>query len=1197
LENFCGKVQHHPSTHTLSITYRHRRILHAVSALLLWPTDGRAAENDYFTNPPGCEWGSLLFTNAAAYCVSATPSGYVIAGQCEGPPGESGQTAVVLALSLEGYPGHGYFFPGVESGGGHRPSGAFSIVPSYGAGGEWDGYLVTGYRVLHFEEDGRQWANPALWVAKLDLGFYTVWERTGEGPHGVGRWGNAVIWDPAGFYERAGCLISGAQTFDLGLTGAEFHRVRSTQGLVTRLYSDGDLHWEIVARDSGREWMGAEVYSVASLQWGGYLFGTSRGICMTSSGLVLQWTVQETNCFYSVKPTADGGCIGVGTQCEPERDLGPQGEITWTDIVLTKVDASGNVEWSRTFGRRRMNDRGHDVTTASGGDFVLVGDAEKTLSESPTDAIIVRVSSSGDVRWDVRLGGSQDAAAYSVVAMPGNCFLVAGEAVGKMWLFKLRGNLTVPVPQFTYSPASPVFVGQEITFDASASSAPGGSIIDYSWDFGDGQTASGPVVRHTYHSPTNYPVCLTVTSSDGVVRSVTQIVEIIHLAVQWERFLSRFEGDRLQAMTEAWDGGFVLTGETRRYDLWLLKTDSRGRPVWERSYQDSTCPGYAEAGYSVARAFASGYVVAGERYCRATRDDGWLLKVNEAGDLEWEKAYLVTGDNSDVFRCVAPLPDGGYILSGSTWEHVYGDPRWPWLVRIDPEGNELENWKLPVTPRKYYAQWVVPLPDGYVVACGGEGYSPLTSILVAKVRTDQSVEWINSLPDSPSYGSRGWWVTATGDGGFVTAGTAYMDFGTLEFGTRSCLVKLSSTGNRLWTNFWPKASTRARTYGRGAAVIPNKGFVVVGAYEDLINPSLDSDLLLHMTDPEGQTQWARMMGATNRFESGLAVLALPGDALLVLGQASSSPGSYGAPWLFKLAPNRPPVARIHASTNGAPVGETLTFDGSASTDRDGTVALHEWDFGDGQTATGAIVSHSYTNSGTYVVRLTAVDDREAEGIAIHTNYVAGAAVIGPDVELESFSITNCPSCDQAIYSFEDAPELVDWTRALGATVQLGVVTTQGPHAIQITFPDPIPAGAKLYSLWPVSFPPGVRWSEKYYTVISAHTIHLVGQFATGYELVLVLAPTAPLPAFTGVQTATTSRLAMTFSTTPGFRYRMQRAPELRSGAWTDVPHALSESEPCTIESVTGTGATVTAFLDVPTRGNAFFRLTMESTVP
>ncbi|MBE3128800.1 MAG: PKD domain-containing protein, partial [Actinobacteria bacterium] len=51
-------------------------------------------------------------------------------------------------------------------------------------------------------------------------------------------------------------------------------------------------------------------------------------------------------------------------------------------------------------------------------------------------------------------------------------------------------------------------------FDGSSSSDEDGTIVSYSWDFGDGSTGSGVTVTHTYNAPGNYKATLIVTD-DG----------------------------------------------------------------------------------------------------------------------------------------------------------------------------------------------------------------------------------------------------------------------------------------------------------------------------------------------------------------------------------------------------------------------------------------------------------------------------------------------------------------------------------------------------------------------------------------------------------------------------------------------------------------------------------------------------------
>lgn len=73
--------------------------------------------------------------------------------------------------------------------------------------------------------------------------------------------------------------------------------------------------------------------------------------------------------------------------------------------------------------------------------------------------------------------------------------------------------------------------------------------------------------------------------------------------------------------------------------------------------------------------------------------------------------------------------------------------------------------------------------------------------------------------------------------------------------------------------------------------------------------------------------------------------------------------------------NKPPVAAFSSSVDRL----NVSFDGSASSDADGTVAAWRWDFGDGSGASGIRVSHAYARTGTYPVTLTVSDDKGASG--------------------------------------------------------------------------------------------------------------------------------------------------------------------------------------------------------------------------
>jgi len=81
-----------------------------------------------------------------------------------------------------------------------------------------------------------------------------------------------------------------------------------------------------------------------------------------------------------------------------------------------------------------------------------------------------------------------------------------------------------PIAQFTCP--SQAVIGESVTFDASGSYDPDGTIISYFWQFGDGTTGHGVNVTHVYQTPKYYTVLLTVTDDRGAKATATRRLQV-----------------------------------------------------------------------------------------------------------------------------------------------------------------------------------------------------------------------------------------------------------------------------------------------------------------------------------------------------------------------------------------------------------------------------------------------------------------------------------------------------------------------------------------------------------------------------------------------------------------------------------------------------------------------------------------------
>jgi len=142
-------------------------------------------------------------------------------------------------------------------------------------------------------------------------------------------------------------------------------------------------------------------------------------------------------------------------------------------------------------------------------------------------------SRSGDIegyRWEFGDGttdsGETTTHTYSEPGKYDLTLTVDGESETRSETLRVEVINRQPVSSFTYTPDDRPTKSHTITFDASESEDPDSDIEEYRWEFGDGTTANGEVVEHSYKEAGTYNVSLTI--NDGEKTDETEMKMTIH---------------------------------------------------------------------------------------------------------------------------------------------------------------------------------------------------------------------------------------------------------------------------------------------------------------------------------------------------------------------------------------------------------------------------------------------------------------------------------------------------------------------------------------------------------------------------------------------------------------------------------------------------------------------------------------------
>jgi PKD repeat protein len=493
-----------------------------------------------------------------------------------------------------------------------------------------------------------------------------------------------------------------------------------------------------------------------------------------------------------------------------------------------------------------------------------------------------------------------------------------------------------------------IAIGEETTLNAGASSDPDGQISAYAWDFGDGGTATGAVVKHAYRKPATYIVKLHVADDSNVANSgaddrLTVIVNdppvpeagtdqsgAIAEVLAFDAGASVDRDGRITAYDWDFGDGAKASGEkvthayakSGTYIVTLTVTDDSGTET--QSVSDTlkvrvNQPPVAAAGKDQRVAIGEETFFDGS--ASSDSDDSISLYQWDFGDGAKGEGAKPTHSYAKpgIYDVKLTVTDASKTIRNEAEDHLF-------IIVNDP-----------------------PVPNA----------GPNLSGAIDEVLT---FDGSRSLDRDGRITAYDW---DFGDGARASGATvthAYAKSGT--YTATLTVTDESGTATKAVS-----ATTSVRVNQPPVAAAGKDQRVAIGE-ETFFDGSASSD----KDDSISLYQWDFGDGAKGDGARPSHAYQKPGiyDVKLVVTDASKTIRNTAEDHLL-VTVNDPPVPSAGPDLSGA-IAEVLTFDGSHSFDRDGRIIAFDWDFGDGARASGATVTHAYAKSGTYTATLTVTDE-------------------------------------------------------------------------------------------------------------------------------------------------------------------------------------------------------------------------------
>ena len=344
--------------------------------------------------------------------------------------------------------------------------------------------------------------------------------------------------------------------------------------------------------------------------------------------------------------TSDGGYAITGTTTS-------FGAREW-DVYVVKLDATGNLQWSKTIGGLGY-DGGSSLIQTSDGGYAITG-LTQSFGTGEDDVYVVKLDVNGNLQWNRTIGGKKEDWGSLLIQTSDGGYAIAGTTTSfgageaDIYLVKLDGNGNLQRTRTIGGPKS------DEGYSLIQTSDGGYAIAGDTKSFGAGEADV-------------YVVKLDASGN-----------------LQWTKTIGGPASEEGNSLIQTADGGYAIAGSTKsfgagREDVYVVKLDANGNLQWTKTIGGPK----GDEGYSLIQTSDGGYAITGESSSfGAGKAVVYVIKLDANGNLQWTKT--IGGPDSEEGVYLIQTSDGGYAIAGYT-ESFGAGGKDVYVIKLDKNGD------------------------------------------------------------------------------------------------------------------------------------------------------------------------------------------------------------------------------------------------------------------------------------------------------------------------------------------------------------------------------------------------------------------------------------------------------------------------------------------------------------------------------